>query len=287
MWLIGLIREPYPFHTIRQEFKKAVIIAFFVFGFLTFFQPFGLGGNLLNLIKVTVVYGMITFIAIILLHFLLRKFFPAFFNERNWTFGKELLITLILFSVIGSINLLFTNYRFGLNLTLVNFFWFQLNTFAVGFFPVVFFMLINYTRLLKENTINAQQLSVSFMAKRNPLVDSGDNTLIIKSELKSDDLLLSADNFLFAESADNYLLISFLENGIVKKKLVRTTLSKLEIDFSAVESMLRCHRAFFINLNHVESFKGNAQGLQVKLKWIATEVPVSRKMVPAIKKHFS
>lgn len=286
MWLISLIREPYPFHSIRQEFKTAIIFAFFVFGFLTFFQPFGLGGDWTSLIKITSVYGFITFFSIILTHLLFRLFFPTVFSEKNWVFGKELMSTLIMFSIIGCVNLVYTNFRFGLSLTFSNFLWFQLNTFAVGFFPVVFFMLINYARLLKVNTANARQLSINFKQKPEQTDHTQVEYLTIKSELKSDDLTLNWNDFLFAEAADNYVAVSYLESGLLQKKLIRTTLAKLEPEITPFRSIIRSHRAFIVNLDHVESFRGNAQGLQLKLKWNATEVPVSRKMVSAIKNHF-
>jgi DNA-binding LytR/AlgR family response regulator len=40
--------------------------------------------------------------------------------------------------------------------------------------------------------------------------------------------------------------------------------------------MVKCHRAFLVNVKHIEYVKGNSQGLKLMLAAIDFEIPVSR-----------
>lgn len=160
---------------------------------------------------------------------------------------------------------------------------FQFYTLGVGFFPILFYMLLKYTRLLRSNTRAASDLS-GRLAKGQITAAKGLKAKIrIQSELKKDDLEIFPEDLLYAETADNYIAIFHLEDGTVAKTLVRSTLGKLENDLEGFPHIVRCHRAFLVNLEHVFDFKGNAQGLQLRLERIEQAIPVSRNMVGKIK----
>ena len=91
-------------------------------------------------------------------------------------------------------------------------------------------------------------------------------------------------NLVYAETADNYVAVYHLLEGKLQKSLVRSTLGRLENDVEGYSGLIRCHRAFLVNLDYLESFRGNAQGLQLRLKHSQNEIPVSRNMVAKIKK---
>ena len=159
MWVIQLLKEPYPLNSIRKMTWFGALVAIFVFLFLSFFQPFGLGAESLDgLLKVTASYGLITFSTIALGTVSMRKLFPGYFQENHWVFGRELLITLFNFFLIGVFNTLYSDYMFSIGLTLRGFLYFQLYTLGVGFFPIIFFMMLKYTHLLRANTQSASDL---------------------------------------------------------------------------------------------------------------------------------
>ena len=262
----------------------AAYVAVFVFLFLTFFRPFGLSaGNLAGLMKVTSTYGLITFLTIVSATFSLRYLFPGYFEEKRWVFGRELFITMLIFFLIGVINILYSNYMFSVDLSLKEFLFFQFYTLGVGFFPIIFFMMIKYTHLLRYNVHTAEDLSSSISkTKKETETDKG-RKIRIHSELKKDDLEIYGRELVYAETADNYIVVHHLIEGKLQKSMVRSTLGRLEIDVVDLQHLVRCHRAFLVNLDFLESFKGNAQGLQLRLKYATNEIPVSRNMVGKIK----
>lgn len=284
MWILQLLNEPYPLNSVRNMTRFAAFVAIFVVVFLTFFQPFGLGADsLVGLLKVTVTYGLITFFTIVLATVSLRWLFPGYFAEDRWVFGRELLIVMVNFFLIGVCNILYSNYMFRIGLNFEEFVMFQLYTLGVGFFPILFFMMLKYTHLLRSNIKEADELSGSIQ-KTHPAPEHSDESKIrIHSELKKDDLEIYAPDLVYAETADNYVAIHYLEEGRLLKSTVRSTLGKLETDLAGHMHIVRCHRAFIVNLDFVESFKGNAQGLQLRLKHLDQEVPVSRNMVEKIR----
>lgn len=284
MRMLQLLNEPYPLNSVRKMTWFAAFVAVFVFVFLTFFQPFGMViGSLESLLRITSSYGLITFFSIVLFTVALRSVFPKYFLESRWVFGRELLVTMFNFLVIGVFNILYSNYVFNIGLSVKEFFMFQCYTLGVGFFPILFYMLMNYTRLLRSNTRAASDLS-DRLVKGQITAGTGQKAKIrIHSELKNDDLEIFPEDLLYAETADNYIAVFHLEENTVAKTLVRSTLGKLETDVEGFPHLVRCHRAFLVNLEHVADFKGNAQGLQLRLERIEPAIPVSRNMVGKIK----
>lgn len=284
MWVIQLLKEPYPLNSIRKMTWFAAFVSVFVFLFLSFFQPFGLSsGTLDGLLKVTSTYGLITFFTIVLGTVAIRNLFPKYFQENHWVFGRELLITMFNFFLIGVFNILYSNYMFSIGLNFRGFLFFQLYTLGVGFFPIIFYMMIKYTHLLRSNIQTANDLSGSISKAQTPNCQSQDNKLRIHSELKKDDLEIDGRDLVYAETADNYVAVYHLVDNSLQKSMVRSTLGRLETDVEGLPRLVRCHRAFLVNLDFLESFRGNAQGLQLRLKFGQNEIPVSRNMVSKIK----
>jgi len=108
-------------------------------------------------------------------------------------------------------------------------------------------------------------------------------TFTFSSETGTEQITLNTQNFLFATAADNYVELHFLENGLAKKSLIRNTLARLEETVKYDSQLVRCHRAYLVNLAQVRHFSGNAQGLKLELHNTPELIPVSRKMVPEIK----
>jgi len=284
MWVVQLLKEPYPFNSIRKMTWFAAFVAVFVFLFLSFFQPFGLGADSIDgLLKVTSTYGLITFFTIVLGTVVIRNSFPRYFQENHWVFGRELLITMVNFFLIGVFNIVYSNYMFNIGLSFKGFLYFQFYTLGVGFFPIIFYMMLKYTHLLRSNIKTANDLSGSISKAQVSHALGKDAKLRIHSELKKDDLEIYGQELVYAETSDNYIAVFHLKDGKLKKSMVRSTLGRLEADVADFPNLVRCHRAFLVNLEFLESFRGNAQGLQLKLRYIENEIPVSRNMVGKIK----
>lgn len=98
--------------------------------------------------------------------------------------------------------------------------------------------------------------------------------LHLASDNGKDVLTLASGNLLYLESQDNYLAVVYLDNGIRRSHLIRSTLKRIEA--LSEPELLRCHRSFVVNLQRVRSCRGNRHGLQLGLEGADEPVPVSR-----------
>ena len=80
------------------------------------------------------------------------------------------------------------------------------------------------------------------------------NIIHFKDEKGEIRLSINVENVLYAESADNYVIIKYINSDKIVDFLLRTNLKKLSDDLRDTP-IQRCHRSFMINLLHVTSLK--------------------------------
>jgi hypothetical protein len=283
MGKLPFLKEPYPLANVRDTMRSAAWLGLFVFAFLFFFRPFGItGGRHFLLFLVTIGFGFITTSSIVILSLLTRFFFKNTFKEQNWTLGLEFLFTLLHFSFIGLFNMLYSAWVFHFTISSELLFRFQLYTIGVGAFPIAFMIYVRFNRLNQKFLHQALDLNRG-LHQKSPHQETPAMQLTFGSELKEPDFIVAVHHFLYAESADNYVIIHYLGNEGLKKHMLRTTLSNMEKECADHPHLLRTHRAFLVNLDQVVDFSGNAQGLRLRLKHTEAEIPVSRKMAESIR----
>jgi DNA-binding LytR/AlgR family response regulator len=92
---------------------------------------------------------------------------------------------------------------------------------------------------------------------------------ILRFSVKREDLL-------YLEAADNYVLIHYLEGDKKMKYMIRTTLKRIEQEFSA-KNLVRCHRSFIINIDHVRTIRREKEGLIINFESpVNITVPISK-----------
>ena len=88
---------------------------------------------------------------------------------------------------------------------------------------------------------------------------------------------------LFLKSANNYVEIHFLEDDQIKKKLIRNTLSNIELQIESYPILVRCHRTFIVNILYIEKFNGNCNNRTLTIKGYNKQIPVSRRYYLTVK----
>lgn len=91
----------------------------------------------------------------------------------------------------------------------------------------------------------------------------------------SEFLSVDEEDLLFLQSEDNYTSVFHLQNGEVKRRILRGSLSSFEEQLTF--PFIRSHRSYVINLAVIESAKGNSQGYQITLRHYDQDLKVSRK----------
>lgn len=85
---------------------------------------------------------------------------------------------------------------------------------------------------------------------------------------KLDILRLRPDQLIALSAANNYVTVYYLEEGSLRKKLLRSTLKKMQLE---VPLLLRVHRSHLINPHHFLEWKGTSTAVLTQL-----EIPVTQ-----------
>ena len=225
----------------------------------------------------------ITAILMIVNVILARGAFPRQYQEANWTVGKEIIWILWNVLSIAFANWIYTtnwaNYSWNTG-TLV---YFLVVTLGVGLFPISLIVLINANRLLRKHLSEAKALQ-NLIPETTPIAQKPD--LHLKGENQKDELVLPPEDLLFIRSADNYVEVKYRTEAGVQKSLLRSSLSRIEQQLIEHPQLMRCHRAFLVNLNAVKDFKGDSQGYKLFIDDLAEEIPVSRRYTKAFRENY-
>lgn len=256
---------------------------------LGIFQPFHYRLNSLIQFGVLWVFVGLTFIFSALAFVLMPKLFKRFYEPDQWTNRKNLIHCSLFLLTVGIGAFIYDRYF----LTKVDF-WEDLGTpdfflilfidmvaaFTIGGIPLIFGLFLVKNNALERNLREAQKIN-QLLSERSKQEVSND--LITLSGDTKDSISLIPDDILYVEASGNYVDICYLEDKIEKHKLLRSTIKQMEEAMQSLENLIRCHRAYIVNINHIKSIKGNAQGYRLDLDETIQEIPVSRTYLKELK----
>lgn len=284
--MLDWLRQPYPFdrswsHSVRAAIWAGLFVAFFLF----LFKPFGTqvsAGTEWIFARYCLYFGLVT-AAVTLLFNGVCRFFPAVFDEEKWVVWKEVLFNIVFIACIGFGNMLLAHFSWKTPLSARSFLVWQGLTFAVGIFPALIGALIGQMRLSKKYIAEAAQLSRPAPSPQavshRDVVLSGDN--------QNETLRLDAAQIAWLSAADNYVQVFFFENDVLKSRMLRATLKKMEEALSDCPQFFRCHRTYVVNLDRVTGVSGNAQGYRLHIAGAENTIPVSRNLNEAIRQKLA
>ncbi len=173
-----------------------------------------------------------------------------------WFLGEVVLISLVYLLIYSdNINSFWALFKFSFQYTLLG-------------ISVPYLLSLTILALLKSKHENPE-----FSEKKLDLIGIPDDKGVIKISLR-------LSNLLYIESADNYIAIFYLDNGHVKKVLVRNTLKTIEVNFKN-SSLKRCHRSFIVNVDKLKLAERKSGKLYLHMAHTETIIPVSRNFIPA------
>ena len=94
---------------------------------------------------------------------------------------------------------------------------------------------------------------------------------------------LSIADLLFIEAVGNYVKVCQWHDGKIRTDMLRATSKQMENDLQAYPMIVRCHRAFLVNLGQVEQIVTNSRAMQLVIKHSHDAIPVSRSNMSQIK----
>lgn len=112
--------------------------------------------------------------------------------------------------------------------------------------------------------------------------DSLPATLVLAGTT-SEAITLSIPSLLYIESVGNYVKVYQQNEGQVRFDMIRTTTKQVEDTLKEYPTIVRCHRAFLVNLQQVEQIVSKAGSMQLLIKHCHEYLPVSRSNMAQIK----
>lgn len=138
------------------------------------------------------------------------------------------------------------------------------------------------SRYLEAELEEMRQLNeqLSKVEQKEEVAESGDITLTGNT---NESVTLQVANLLYIETVGNYVKVYHLCDGVAKNDLLRATSKQMEDELHGYPMIVRCHRAFLVNLCQVEQIVTKTGSMQLLIKHSHEYIPVSRSNMAQIK----
>ena len=94
---------------------------------------------------------------------------------------------------------------------------------------------------------------------------------------------LEISDLLYIEAVGNYVKVVSKRENDVHTNMLRATMKQMEDALQAYPMIVRCHRAFMVNLGQVEQISSNSRAMQLVMRHSHDAIPVSRSNVNKLK----
>ena len=252
----------------RYRRLLALNTSIFCYLFLLFFQPFGVNNYKIDSpVTTELALGILPVIPVIFLAIYLseRLIRPIFRNHFKFTLLGWYTIEFIL---VGSCSFLLYN-------VLGNFHDFKLKSFVFHLLEIGSILVFPFGATVFffkfKNLEKDYQQVLSLSEGRSSL----DELLHLTGEYKKDEIALRPKEIVHLVSEDNYVGLNYLEEGMLRNYLIRSSLSRMQ-EILPQKFFIRCHRSHLINIIHVVSYRKSRSRLWIRLTGLKNEIPVSR-----------
>lgn len=271
------LNKPYysPIFT-YYNLSVSMIFGLIVTLFLIIFQPFRIYLLGENLVLFCFGFGLISTFSLIFILSTIPKIFKNYFNPESRTIFKQFILLNICLITTASIIYPYNTYiRESINQEYIaGYFKILLYSYSVGFFPILFWLYFDELIIRKKRKNKSDEVNLLKRETNN----SNTNEIITLTSKDTKDLIsFKLNSLIYIKSEGNYVIINILDNGILKEKVFRTTLNKIEEKLLLKNNIIRCHKSYIINTNFIDSFSGNARGYFIKISNTNIEIPVSRR----------
>jgi len=278
--IIDWFRKPFP---VVDSLKDILIISLgsgiIVLSFLLVFQPFGIS-SIKGIFLFLCGFGFIDFLVTALNLLLLPRILPSRFKQSQWTIGKNFLAIAWILFTIALVNFIYGEYLVSreyvegleqLNRTGIASWIFM--TFSVGVIPVVLILYFIERNLGRRNQNLAEEYNQGI---RTPRTHKSGEEIILETGKDARLQISTKDLICVQADGGNYASVYWHDESGLHKEMIRLTLTGFMKQTELMHHIVRCHKSYIINLQKVQSFRGNARSVTVRLEGLDFEVPVSR-----------
>ena len=138
-------------------------------------------------------------------------------------------------------------------------------------------MELEETRLLNEELKKLDHGdSDNPISEGNGVTQNRPNDPLTLTGTTNETVTLQISHLLFIEAVGNYVKVNHLRDGQVHTDMLRATMRQMEETLQGYPMIVRCHRAFLVNLGQVEQIISHSGSTQLLIKYCHESLPVSR-----------
>ncbi|MBQ1883913.1 MAG: LytTR family transcriptional regulator [Bacteroidales bacterium] len=270
-----------PAHTVNSNYHiVAIALGAAVYLILAVLQPFGISDGPTSKYIYLLGFPIITYLGSMLPTAIMHRIYKTDIEEGRFSNGKNIAAFMLSVLLIMVGNFLYFKVLNPTSPTLPLLWSAIWQTIIISVLLLGVYFAFDNARLRREleriNKIN-QKLSQKSNAPAAPIIKKPE------PQAKPSSTDIDPEALLYIESDKNYCKIT-TESGTT---VIRSTLTTLENQLKPFDYVMRCHRAFLVNMTNVEGIEGSASnGYHLKIKNHPTEVPVSRTYISAVLQYF-
>jgi hypothetical protein len=146
-------------------------------------------------------------------------------------------------------------------------------------------MELEETRLLNEELkkLDHGDGSDNPISEGNGITQNRPHDSLTLTGTTNESVTLQISNLLFIEAVGNYVKVCHLRNDQVRTDMLRATMKQMEETLQGYPMIVRCHRAFLVNLGQVEQIVSHSGSTQLLIKHCHESLPVSRSNMAQVK----
>lgn len=262
----------------KNLIKFLIFTAIFSLVFINIYKPFGSGEWKSFTQTAFFLFSGIIVIAGIGILSLSRLFMYKISIKSPLTYWQYFVWIIVEIGIIALIYSFITKFAFHVDEDFINLFTFAfLYTTLILFFPYIttwlYFALQNAEKVIQEMT--HEENFIDLLPDKNMLVHFRDERGTLR-------ISIVTSNILFIESADNYVVIYYLNKGKVSHFMLRNSLKVIEEKY-ANSTLVRCHRSYIINIDKVKILRKDKDAIYLEMDIDnIPDIPVSKSYMPKI-----
>lgn len=136
---------------------------------------------------------------------------------------------------------------------------------------------------LRAKAAEAANLATPHEESTQPAPLTQATPTIVLTGTTSETVTLKVADLLYVEAVGNYTKVYQWRDDQVHCDMLRATSRQIEEDLKAYPTIIRCHRAFLVNLGQVDRIVSHAGTMQLLLRHTNESIPVSRSRMAAVK----
>ena len=144
-------------------------------------------------------------------------------------------------------------------------------------------MELEETRLLNEELRKIQEPEHSLPIEVKTPNEKHRRQELTLTGTTNESVTLQVSHLLYIEAVGNYMKVNYLHNEQVCTDMLRATMKLMEELLQDYPMIVRCHRAFLVNLSQVEQIVSRSGSTQLLIKHCHESIPVSRSNMAQVK----